>query len=344
VTPNDWRCAASYPASMQKFGLIKPKKSTKRAVLGAGAFTAPDDDEEEEALSGVNPRGKGAIVAANRALTSYVAASATATATSVEAVDASVYDYDGAIDRRDELKKSASTGASGTGTGSAGGHGNSAAADVPASSYIGGLLKTAQRRDKEKEIVHEKKLLKDRQAEDALYGDLPKFVTSAYKAKLEADEAFQRETAMTDAAAGDVSTSGMRGFYGGVLLAARGLGGSAEFSSSASTSHALDEEPPAFASNQPIAHKRVSRFVDAADDDLPLSHASHAQIAYSSAGSSHSHSEHKCALSEAQLKAQEKAVQDAETIAAERALRMMQVATARERYFERRDSALTQQV
>lgn len=327
---------------MQKFGLIKSKKSTKRAVLGAGAFTAQDDDEEEEAQSGVNSRGKGAIVAANRALTSYVAASATATATSVEAVDASVYDYDGAIDRRDELKKSASTGVSGTGIGGAGGHGSSAgAADVPASSYIGGLLKTAQRRDKEKEIVHEKKLLKDRQAEDALYGDLPKFVTSAYKAKLEADEAFKRETAMADAATGDVSTSGMKGFYGGVLLAARGLGGSAEFSS-ASTSHALDEEPPAPtpASTQPIAHKRVSRFIDA-DDDLPMSHA---QIAYSNAGSSHS--EHKCALSEAQLKAQEKAVQDtdAETIATERALRMLQVAMARERYFERRDTARAQQV
>lgn len=45
-------------------------------------------------------------------------------------------------------------------------------------------MHSAKIREKEKERVYEKKLLKERLEEDKIYGDQPKFLTSAYKKKL----------------------------------------------------------------------------------------------------------------------------------------------------------------
>ena len=56
--------------------------------------------------------------------------------------------------------------------------------------YITGLMTASKAREKEKERVLDRKLIKEREQEEHLYGDLPKFVTSSYKAKLEADKRF----------------------------------------------------------------------------------------------------------------------------------------------------------
>ncbi|MCO5552983.1 hypothetical protein L7F22_006503 [Adiantum nelumboides] len=50
--------------------------------------------------------------------------------------------------------------------------------------YITKLLDKAKTRQQEQEIIYERKLLKERQREDHLYGDKDKYVTSAYKKKL----------------------------------------------------------------------------------------------------------------------------------------------------------------
>ncbi|MCO5546945.1 hypothetical protein L7F22_000384 [Adiantum nelumboides] len=50
--------------------------------------------------------------------------------------------------------------------------------------YITKLLDKAKTRQQEQEIIYERKLLKERQREDHLYGDKDKYVTSAYKEKL----------------------------------------------------------------------------------------------------------------------------------------------------------------
>lgn len=50
--------------------------------------------------------------------------------------------------------------------------------------YIQNLLKKAEQRQREQEIVYEKKLAKERSKDDHLYSDKDKFVTSAYKKKL----------------------------------------------------------------------------------------------------------------------------------------------------------------
>lgn len=50
--------------------------------------------------------------------------------------------------------------------------------------YIENLLKKAEQRQREQDIVYERKLAKERSQEDHLYADKDKFVTSAYKKKL----------------------------------------------------------------------------------------------------------------------------------------------------------------
>ncbi|KAL4360883.1 hypothetical protein GQ457_04G017780 [Hibiscus cannabinus] len=50
--------------------------------------------------------------------------------------------------------------------------------------YIQNLMKKAEQRKWEQEIVYERKLVKERSKEDHLYADKDKFVTSAYKKKL----------------------------------------------------------------------------------------------------------------------------------------------------------------
>ena len=138
---------------MQKFGLIKSAKNTTRTVLGAGAFNAEDEDESSipETLPGRDKRG---VALVNQTLSTYNPVNINKTNINV---DSSIYDYDAAFEKREEQRASSNLRTHV----SAASH----ASEAPSSNYISDLLKTAQRRDKEREIVHEKKLLRERQAE-----------------------------------------------------------------------------------------------------------------------------------------------------------------------------------
>ncbi|KAF9596440.1 hypothetical protein IFM89_011269 [Coptis chinensis] len=61
------------------------------------------------------------------------------------------------------------------------------------SKYVERLLKIAEARKREYGIVKERKLAKERSKDEHLYGDKPKFVTSAYKKKLAEDEKWLEE-------------------------------------------------------------------------------------------------------------------------------------------------------
>lgn len=50
--------------------------------------------------------------------------------------------------------------------------------------YIQKLIEKAKQREREHEIIYEKKLVKERSKDDALYADKDKFITGAYKKKL----------------------------------------------------------------------------------------------------------------------------------------------------------------
>jgi coiled-coil domain-containing protein 55 len=63
----------------------------------------------------------------------------------------------------------------------------------PSSRYIDSLKAAAKVREKEKDRRFERKLLKERNEEDGEFGDKPKFITSAYKHKLQEDKQWEYE-------------------------------------------------------------------------------------------------------------------------------------------------------
>jgi coiled-coil domain-containing protein 55 len=88
------------------------------------------------------------------------------------------------------------------------------------SRYIGSLLAKAKEREREADVMFERRTLKERAKEDHLFGDKEKFVTAAYKAKLAADALFLEEEKAKDAAeaADDVTKRrDLSGFYANLL-------------------------------------------------------------------------------------------------------------------------------
>lgn len=61
------------------------------------------------------------------------------------------------------------------------------------SKYIAGLLKTAEFREREQNIIYERALLKEREKDDHMYADKEKFVTAGFKEKLKADKMWEEE-------------------------------------------------------------------------------------------------------------------------------------------------------
>ncbi|CAN6228196.1 unnamed protein product [Urochloa humidicola] len=64
---------------------------------------------------------------------------------------------------------------------------------VRGSKYIAQLKEKADQRKREQDIVYERKLQKERSKEDNLFGDKDKFVTSAYRKKLEEQQKWLEE-------------------------------------------------------------------------------------------------------------------------------------------------------
>ena len=84
------------------------------------------------------------------------------------------------------------------------------------SRYIESLMAKQKERDREQDIIYERRLLKERVKEDHLYGDKDKFVTASYRKKLEEDRKWLEEEKIADAkeAAEDVAKKGdLSGFY-----------------------------------------------------------------------------------------------------------------------------------
>lgn len=61
------------------------------------------------------------------------------------------------------------------------------------SKYIAQLKEKAELRKREQDIIYERKLQKERSKEDHLFGDKDKFVTSAYRKKLEEQQKWLEE-------------------------------------------------------------------------------------------------------------------------------------------------------
>eukprot|EP00891_Asterochloris_glomerata_P006464 jgi/Astpho2/6464/gw1.00096.39.1_t len=84
------------------------------------------------------------------------------------------------------------------------------------SRYIENLKDKAKEREKEQGIVYERRLVKEREVEDHLFGDKEKFVTAAYKKKLQEDQQWLAEEKVREAKEAEydvVKTGHMGNFY-----------------------------------------------------------------------------------------------------------------------------------
>lgn len=86
---------------------------------------------------------------------------------------------------------------------------------------------TSQIRERERERQLERKLLKERQAEDSNFSEQPKFVTAAYKQKLLEEKKWDYVDKLSDTLDEhtDVRALGMQGFYSGFLTKNIAMGG-----------------------------------------------------------------------------------------------------------------------
>ena len=182
----------------KKFGLQKPAKAVMGrpatgSVFGAAALDdAMDVKEELERLS-QSKAARAAAQAAHDAATSQ---------------DPSVFDYDGAYDAMQEDRARAR-------------------AEVRAvgqverkAKYIGSIMEAHKECEIENDKIFERKLVKEAEAEAHLYGDKEKFLTSAYRKKLQAREEYEAAQKAKEAkeAREDVTKrSDMSHFYSNLL-------------------------------------------------------------------------------------------------------------------------------
>lgn len=193
-------------ATKLSYGLNLNLNAPKKAGAGAGApakgkkppptlaafamgDSDDDDDDEDESAAAAKARANREVLkqqealAAKRRRDAEAAAKATAQALSQ---DATAFDYDSVYD---DIQKSR-----GMKT-----QVQNAERVERKSRYIEDLLAKAETRKKENDISYERRLLKERLKEDHLYADKDKFVTAAYRAKLEQDAKWLAEDKMKDA-------------------------------------------------------------------------------------------------------------------------------------------------
>jgi len=91
------------------------------------------------------------------------------------------------------------------------------------SKYIGALKRNAERRSFQLEQMKERQIQREQEAEKDEFGETERFVTSAYKAKLEADKVRAEEEARLEQEEKARAKAGMAGFYAN-LGRAQGLG------------------------------------------------------------------------------------------------------------------------
>jgi coiled-coil domain-containing protein 55 len=177
------------PKKKPGYGLIKPGS-------GFGKTTAPKKQEpgmkktldlfkqatEEDQFD----RGKTAV---NRSLVSTGAIDRTqkmidAAQAEALAQDPNAFDYDGVYDEIQKAREDAIEGHALTRTRSR---------EKKQSKYIGAMLEQGKIKEMKEERIRERRLLKEREEEDHLFGDRDKYVTAAYKRKLEENKKWEEE-------------------------------------------------------------------------------------------------------------------------------------------------------
>ncbi|GLC36802.1 hypothetical protein PLESTB_000781500 [Pleodorina starrii] len=156
-----------------RYGLqkVEPKKPGLQGTAVSQRKVAPtnvfgNDDSEEEDVERQIARQADKKRAAAKVQQMYEVALAE---------DPSVFDYDGVYDSIQEAREAP----------------KQQDKVQRQSKYIASLLEQAQQRKREQDVLYERRMVKERQQEDHLYDDKERFVTSAYRRKLEEDKKWQ---------------------------------------------------------------------------------------------------------------------------------------------------------
>jgi coiled-coil domain-containing protein 55 len=206
----------------KSYGLIIQKKTAppaKNALAKPSIFNRPMDDPDEDLSSkeAVNRRMK------EDAIKRSQSKNLENTYAKALAEDPTVFSYDEVFDEVASTKaRSAAK--------SAENHPLSGGdPSKPKSRYIESLVAKAKVKEIENDRVFERKLIKERQVDEHLYGDKEKFVTSKYKALLQERKMWENQERLEEMVEEKQSAAntggGMEGFYANLLTKNIAMGG-----------------------------------------------------------------------------------------------------------------------
>ena len=305
-------CANSNIAGMKKFGLIKMgAKSTKKkaAVLKPSVFGMGGEDSDDGGDQGTSETNAKPMVA----IVDYSKQDASA-----------IEDYSFEPAQKPDPREAAAAAASVR-------HNASTEPEPePQASYIAGMKAKAEVRSKERERASDKRIIKEREKEDELYGDQPKFITSAYKAKLIEDARFDEDEKAREVKdeGRTHATQGMQGFYSGLMKG------------NVSTGAAKKEEPQSQPQAQPEANTGGDEAMRAQAEQAERKRKLFGGSGSTNASSSTTTAAESDPMNTANADnsaavAAKKAKQAEDYVQEKRALRMVEVHAARERYLLR---------
>ena len=204
----------------KQYGLIKKpltlqssqnKGGNVKTIKKPSMFNNDDDDDDDD-IKNINDNDISAIKRANQLILSSKSNNNISSTTLVD--DISIYDYDGSYDafKSNNVKNTSDNHPLLSSEGSSN-------LPKPKPKYIESIIATSKIREKEQERMKERKLIRERQKEDELYGDTEKFMTSAYKKKLEEEKKWEYEDKLTEIVEQktDYRSRGMHGFYSNLM-------------------------------------------------------------------------------------------------------------------------------
>lgn len=193
------------------YGLVTKPAATTTAATPAAAVFAMDDDDDDD--NDANDTAVGDDDAERRALAAKRRVGTVSTSNRITeahtkealAQDATVFEYDAVFDDMKAQQKQATRAA------------RKDAARQP--KYIAQLLAKAEERKRDDELYYEKKLLREQAEEAAEFGDTEKFITSAYRKRMEENRLWREEKERRDAAieASSIATSGSTALLANIL-------------------------------------------------------------------------------------------------------------------------------
>ena len=141
------------------------------------------------------------------------------------------------------------------------------------SRYIAQLKEAADFRKREQDVTYERRLMKEREKEDELYGDKEKFITSAYRKKLEEDEKWKKEELEREQSEKEREVHGksdMTSFYANLMNRNVATGGDTATHSRKAPEPKLVHSPTVVAQNEKKEGKKA-KAIEAIDQKTKVS-------------------------------------------------------------------------